>query len=186
MKVRTCVLIACMTIVPALALFSHQLPAGVREAFRSHVWEPAEAWVASIAKREPATIVSEATEAPADQNPAAQDTVTTSEASPEYVAEVHAQQPEVVRAQAPSAAEPSSAAAESLVSLGAMAIDCRPFDDLDGTHVASCRVAVDAAGQLHRVFQAAGGSPDQAYAALFATVRAWKERVAGGATLPRQ
>ncbi len=170
MKVRTCVIFACMTIVPALAMFSHHLPAGVREALRNRVWEPVEDWVASLTKREPAKIRSVGSTA----------TVDTPSETPTAPA------PEAVPTSAPQAAvAAASPSTDALVALGATAIDCRPFDGLAGTHVASCRVAVDPAGQLHRVFQAAGPSPDEAYASLLDTIRAWQERVASRAATPR-
>jgi predicted trehalose synthase len=51
-------------------------------------------------------------------------------------------------------------------------------------HVASCRVAMDAAGQLHRVFQAPGSDPSAATAALADQVEAWRDRLATRATIP--
>ena len=173
MKVRTCVIFACMTIVPALAMFSHQLPASLREAMRTRLWEPVEDWVASLTKPESPKSATDSSE------PIAIDSSV--EAPTEPVQEVLPEAGKVV------AIEPSvpSSSADALASLGATAIDCRPFDGLAGTHVASCRVAVDAAGQLHRVFQAAGASPDEAFAALVDTVRTWKQRTASVSDSPR-
>lgn len=167
MKVRTCVIFACMTIVPALAMFSHMVPAAVRESLRTGVWEPAEDWIATLTNREPAKIRTASGATPADAPVQTQ----------------AAAVPEVAPASAPpEAVAPSSTSTDALVALGAKTIDCRPFDGLAGTHVASCRVAVDSAGQLHRVFQAAGASPDEAYAALVESIRAWRERVASRIT----
>ena len=45
MKARTCLLLACMIIVPGLAMFSHHLPQDVRLAARSSLWEPVVAWL---------------------------------------------------------------------------------------------------------------------------------------------
>lgn len=172
MKVRTCVIFACMTIVPALAMFSHRLPAGVRDAMRTRLWEPVEDWVASLARREPAktgTVSSEPAAVEARGEPSIEPMPGTLPVPGGAVT---------------IAAQPQSSSSEVLASLGATAIDCRPFDGLAGTHVASCRVAVDTAGQLHRVFQAAGTSPDAAYASLLDTVRAWKERTASRSATP--
>jgi hypothetical protein len=170
MKVRTCVIFACMTIVPALAMFSHHLPAGVRESLRTRLWEPVEDWVASLTNREPAKARTTAS-APTVEAPSATPTAPAPEALP--------------TATPPAALAVSSPSAEALLALGATAIDCRPFDGLAGTHIASCRVAVDSAGQLHRVFQAAGASPDEAFASLLGTVRAWQERMASRPATPR-
>lgn len=73
---------------------------------------------------------------------------------------------------------PASAATgrESLERSGAVAIECRPLPGDGGGHLASCRVPVDAAGQLHRVFQAHGPDPDAATGALAAAVSSWTGR----------
>jgi hypothetical protein len=65
-----------------------------------------------------------------------------------------------------------------------VAFDCRPLEDGGGVHVASCRIAMDAAGQLHRVFQAPGVGPAAATAALVAEVEAWRRRLADRALAP--
>jgi hypothetical protein len=170
MKVRTCVIFACMTIVPALAMFSHMLPAEVRESLRTGVWEPAADWIAKLTNRESAKVLGDSDAAPADAAIEKQ-TSPAPEAFPEAASLVAVATP--------------SPSTEALVALGAKAIDCRPFDGLAGTHVASCRVAVDSAGQLHRVFQAAGASPDEAFAALLDSIHAWRERVASRTTESR-
>jgi hypothetical protein len=172
MKVRTTLIFVCMIVVPALALFSHQLPAEVRTKVRSCLWEPVEAWAMSLTRRdeasEPEGIV-DGTQQPADPASAPRAEARTLPAV------------QALASNEPAAALPASALAapanpSGLAALGAVAIDCRPFDDAAGTHVASCRVAVDASGQLHRVFQAAGRSPDEAMAALEQAVRAWQSR----------
>jgi hypothetical protein len=47
-------------------------------------------------------------------------------------------------------------------------------------HVASCGVALDASGQLLRVFQASGPDPAAATRTLLADVSAWRSRLASG------
>jgi len=163
MKVRTCLIFVCMTVVPALALFSHRVPGELRARIRSCLWQPRAELADFGTKASPA--------GPGD--PAGE--------SPGSV-------PQAARA-APAPPRPSMSAGsvgpdvEPLTSLGAVAIDCRPLDGVAGTHVASCRMAVDAAGQLHRVFQAAGTSPEEALAALMVVVRDWHERLASRAAI---
>jgi len=175
MKFRTSVFFACMIVVPALALFSHRLPADVRAKVRSCVWEPVEAWAASLT-RSTKTVASD---------PGVDDTQPPGVAASHLPAEVVAPPAAVGSVAMPAATSPSPSVApmpaspdnrSGLASLGAMAIDCRPFDGAAGTHVASCRVAVDASGQLHRVFQAAGRSSEEAIAGLEQAVRAWQSR----------
>jgi hypothetical protein len=162
MKVRTCLIVACMTVVPALALFSHRVPGEVRARLRSCLWQPLAAWADSSTEASP--------DRPRD--PAGEPTVSVSQATPAAPAPPRP---------APSGGGSFAASVEPLTRLGAVAIDCRPLDGVAGTHVASCRVAVDAAGQLHRVFQAAGTSPEEALASLTAVVQDWQERLAARA-----
>lgn len=161
MKFRTCVLVVCMTVVPALAMFSHHVPAGLSEAARRHLWQPLVAWL------HPAEA---SHNAPAEAEPVA---------SP---ATVPAAMP--VATAAGQMASGSPPPVERLAALGAVAIDVRPLDGMAGTHVASCRVAMDADGQLHRVFQAPGSDPGAATAALADQVEAWRNRLAARAASP--
>ncbi len=163
MKVRTSVIVACMTVVPGLALFSHRLPADFRASVRSHLWEPVETWAMSLANGGAVA----PREARVAETPIAEHASLT---SPESVT------PSAVSPVAIPAAAAPPISRSSLASLGAVAIDCRPLDGLAETHVASCRIAVDASGQLHRVFQSAGRTPDEAMASLEEAVRAWQSR----------
>lgn len=157
MKFRTSLILVCMTVVPALALFSHRVPTEVRTALRGRLWEPIESWVGSLSRpgpREAAADRCDRSAIPAEaRSPAAPD-------------------------EPPSGDAGTPSPLEALASLGAVAIDCRSLDGGSGTHVAACRVAVDEAGQLHRVFQAAGPTPDEAMAALLESVRGWQQRLA--------
>lgn len=162
-----------MIVVPALALFSHQLPADLRAKVRSRLWEPVEAWAANLTGSTKAVASSPAVDDTQPQGVAA------SVAPAEAVAPPTAVGPVAMPATASPSVAPMPASPGNptgLASLGAVAIDCRPLDGAAGTHVASCRVAVDASGQLHRVFQAAGRSPHEAIAALEEAVRAWQSR----------
>lgn len=159
MKVRTCILSLCMVIVPAMAMFSHQLPAEVRSAARCRVWQPLMDRLTAWLER--------------DEIPAAATTVRSSSQSEHGAGPIM-----IAPAGETSGAIGAEGGTERLESLGAMAIDCRPLDGAAGIHIASCRVAMDAAGQLHRVFQAAGPDPARATAALASQVEAWRERLA--------
>jgi hypothetical protein len=162
MKVRTCLIFACMTVVPALALFSHRVPRELRARLRSGLWQPLAAWADSSSEVASAW--------PGDQP--GESTVSVPQVPPSAPASPR---------QSPAARASLSSGVEPLARLGAVAVDCRPLDGVAGTHVASCRVAVDAAGQLHRVFQAAGTSPEEALVALTGVVRDWRDRLASRA-----
>lgn len=152
MIVRTSVLCACMIVVPGLALCSHHLPPGIRSAARAAVWQPVAGWFATAAA-EPATSLPDEQEPPREPEPAG-------------------------AAAGEHGVQGAATETDRLVALGAVAIECRPLAASEGMHVASCRVAMDAAGQLHRVFQAPGPTPALAMAALADQVSAWRERLA--------
>ena len=174
MKVRTSVLVVCMTVVPALAMFSHHVPAGLRDAARRHLWEPVVAWL------RPAE---DAVAALPEPPPPTADQATATSPTSEPPAQVAAAAPLPVAAGEPPATVAPSAA-DRLAALGAVAVEVRPLEGVAGMHVASCRVAMDAAGQLHRVFQAPGPDPAAATAALAGQVAAWRERMASRAAAP--
>lgn len=174
MKVRTCVLVVCMTVVPALAMFSHHVPAGLRDAARRHLWEPVVAWLRTA---EDAVAVS-----PEPPPPASEQATATSPTSQPAAQIAAAASLSVASGEPPATIAPS--AADQLAALGAVAVEVRPLEGVAGMHVASCRVAMDAAGQLHRVFQAPGPDPAAATAALAAQVAAWRERMASRAATP--
>lgn len=159
-----------MIVVPALALFSHRLPAEVRANVRSCLWEPVEAWATSLAR----------TKGPVIPETVIQNTLHSADAASDRFAETTAPSPASPPPEAAVTPPPQAPLAtdsrSGLAALGCVAIDCRPLEDTIGMHVASCRVAVDASGQLHRVFQAAGQTPNEAMAALEQTVRGWQSR----------
>lgn len=161
MIVRTSLMVACMIVVPGLALCSHHLPAELRAAARCEIWQP-------VASRVQSWFTS------SDH----QKKVEPFEALPAWDGMA------VEPPSAPVADDADATDAQRLAALGAVAVDCRPLEAGSGMHVASCRIAMDAAGQLHRVFQAAGPTPDAATAALVAQVDAWRQRLAMRATSP--
>jgi len=65
-----------------------------------------------------------------------------------------------------------------LKGLGAVSFECQPLPGSEGLHSSSCRVPVDATGQLQRVFQATGHDPGSASASLLEQVLAWQQRLA--------
>lgn len=164
MIVRTSLLAACMIVVPGLALCSHHLPPEIRAAARCDIWQP-------VASRVESWFSSSGESRPADPPAASQ---------PGWAGSAAGQSSATVAA----ADDPGATAVERLTALGAVAIDCRPLEVDSRTHVASCRIAMDAAGQLHRVFQAPGPSPEAATTALVAQVESWRERLALRAVAP--
>lgn len=171
MKLRSVLLVACIVVVPLIAMFSHRIPPAARTA--------ATRWLrdACLGTRPAGQAVARAPAVapPAPlPNPAPGRTIPTAADEPRVVP-VTAQVP-------PDAAQPASLA--RLRELGAVAIDCRALP-APGGHIASCRLPVDGAGQLERVFQATGADEAAAAAQLLRDVDAWRRgsRVAAPRTL---
>lgn len=180
MKIRSFLIVACMVVVPLIAMFSHRIPPGTRAAVVAFLRDmagprPAAAPVAPVmapvaspvAATAPAASVQPAV---AQVSPAPPPVNRASVSEPAGVA------PRVVPV---AAAVPEPEACGRLRALGASAIECRPLAGHDG-HVASCRVPVDGSGQLERVFQAKGADAATAAEALLRDVSAWKAAAAGG------
>lgn len=173
MRVRSLLLGICMVVVPLLAMFSHHLPPRLFVTARKTVWEPVAAWAGW-------------NPAPAPRSAAM---VAQPEARPAPAVTAPVPQPSLARASAPvlpvaaveSVTSPDRRAIEGrLAQLGATAIDCQPVPG--GSDIlASCRVAVDPAGQLQRVFQATGADASAALGRLVAEVEAWRHRTASRA-----
>lgn len=158
MKIRSAVLLACMLVVPALAMFSHRVPADVRAAVRAACESVMARWTTAA---EPVAVAARVTEEPAPPPVAAPPAVVAPVTIPSTPVVVNAGDAEV-----------------RLRAAGASAVECRPVDGGAGTHVASCRVGLDATGQLVRVFHASGPDAASAVQALLVDVLAWNERVA--------
>lgn len=145
-----------MTVVPALALFSHQVPSSWRQAVRVRL----AAWARRVQPTSGTAPLATPSAAPV----------------PAIVP-----LPPLAEAAGPESAHDAAEGQDwrdRLNALGATAVECRPVPETDGVHVATCRVALDAEGQLQRVFQATATDPARALAALHDEVSAWKRRLA--------
>lgn len=164
MRVRSFLLVACMVVVPALAMFSHHVPPEVTAAVRQLMAGRMPTWStgtapASLPTTEPATTA---------QSPVG---------PPVAAVAVPASAP-LPPAAAPPSAAGRRAIEDRLLEMGATAIECQPLPGGGGTLLASCRVAADASGQLQRLFQAVGPEPTAALETLRADVEAWRRRTA--------
>lgn len=153
MKCRSILLIALMVIVPGLAMFSHHLPTGLSATVGRLVLAPALGWLASWQEAAGSGLAARAT--PVTSLVAGDATPTT----PQSLAEAD---PTAVR--------------DGLRNAGVMGLECRPLPGVGTGHLATGRVALDADGQLQRVFQAAGHDPLAAERHLLEEVAAWRER----------
>lgn len=153
MKFRSILLIALMVIVPALAMFSHHVPAGLPAAAGRLLLTPVIGWVASW--REVAGPGLTARGARVEPLVEA-DSVT---AAPHAITEAD-----------------RAAVRERLREAGAVDVECRQLPGAGAGHVATGRVALDADGQLQRVFQATGHDTLAAERRLLEEITAWQQR----------
>ena len=173
MRFRSLILCACMVVVPLLAMFSHRVPPQVAAVVRQRLWEPVVAWAGWSRSPFPSPTRPAAEAAPA---PAGQPVVATPAVVP-----VAAPPPALPAMPTPAqavAAGGRRAVEDRLLRLGARSIECGPLRPGDATIVASCRVAVDPAGELQRVFQATADEPTAALERLLGDVEAWRRPIA--------
>lgn len=237
MKLRGLLLVGCMIVVPALAMFSHLIPADVRAWARGGLHAatsgllgtPAVAGMAAAPKTVAhptavAGVPGGAAGEPLEPIPpvamgdaAARATAATVMPSPvPAIARPVAAQAFPAGAQpVPATPSPPPASAPAgpplvaqladrarqvrdqqqrdmqqvearLRAAGAVSFDTDQLPGAEGLVTCSCRVPIDAAGQLQRVFQANGHDPLSASAALLEQVTAWRQRMtAAGNGLPQ-
>lgn len=170
MKIRSFLIVACMVVVPLIAMFSHRIPSGTRAAVAAYVrdlagWRPAQPR-ASEARAAAPGVESSPPEKPGPGEGAAAE----GPALPAATATSAGEAPPVVPVVSGVA---ETEAIGRLRELGALTVDCRPLAD-HGGHVASCRLPVDGSGQLERVFQSTGVDAAMAVENLLREVLAWR------------
>jgi len=161
MNFRTTILALCMLLVPGLALCSHRFPPGTAATVRRLTWDPIAARLFS--PRAAGQPVSGTPEGPAQP-------------APTQSAGAH----DASRSPAAAGRDHPSLPLERLAELGATHVTTAPATTPPAGHLATCRVAVDPEGQLHRLFHAAGPDADAALRSLANEVAAWRDRVATG------
>ena len=191
MKLRSALLIACLIVVPLLAMVSHKIPAATRAAAREKLWSLIVGALVPAAVQ-PATAVPAAGEPTPSIEPFSrpwEQTAPTPPTAPPPTILVNAESSLPI-----GEANGRESLEARLRALGATQIDWTPAQGGDGLHRCSCRIPAEPTGQLHRVFQAAAADPLAALDNLVGQVSAWSMRtggaaeggVAAGATMPRR
>jgi hypothetical protein len=190
MRFRALLLVACMLVVPLLAMFSHHIPAEIRAAMRRNLRVTLADWLGRTAEAGPPTPVADRSGAQVATkiDRATSAVVATSAADPataglrpvaETASDPVVPPPSVTRLADRSRQARDQLSIESqLKDLGAVSFDCQPLPGGGGLHSSSCRVPVDASGQLQRVFQATGPDPVAASENLLQQIVAWRQRAA--------
>lgn len=191
MKFRSCLLFACMAVVPLVAMFSHKVPrewrlavqrfAGAATPLRQPeprsappVATPVAAVSPQSAPRQPEPPLRPAVAQPDALVPvAAPAELAQAAAARAPVSQVVPQEPVA----APDAARSRIMLEDQLRSLGAMSVECVPMMQ-GASYRCSCRVPADPSGQLQRVFQSSNPDPLVALRNLHGQVQFWKHRLA--------
>lgn len=189
MKFRSFLLVACIVTVPLVAMFSHRVPRGLTARLKTVCLDPLASWLARthsgsgrVALGSDAATDEPATTPRTDVRPLAEPLAAPAQAvlpmtplvAPPSTAAHADAHPRAATAAARSALE------ERLARLGAREIECRSLRGGD-VHVGSCRVPVDALGQLERVFQASGPDPLAAITRLLQDVEEWRRHPSAAA-----
>jgi hypothetical protein len=181
MKLRSLLLVSCMLVVPALAMFSHWIPTEFRAATRRGFAAATSGVLGTPA--EAGTVPPPPTTLPTAGAPAASPSLLPIAAQPAAAAVAEPATPPMVaqladrtRQVRDQQARDQQAIEAQLKAAGAVSFDCQPLPGPEGLYSSSCRVPVDATGQLQRVFQATGHDPGSASAALLEQVMGWRQR----------
>jgi len=162
MKLRSCLLFACMAIVPLVAMFSHHIPRDWRLA------------VQRLARGEAPPV---ATTRPSEPPQPTALPVAAAVPSPPTPPPLPSQPSPAGLPAAEDAARSRLVIEDQLRALGAVSIECVPM--MRGTsYRCSCRVPADPSGQLQRVFQSSNPDPVVALRNLHGQVQFWKHRLA--------
>jgi hypothetical protein len=192
MKLRSCLLLACMAIVPLVAMFSHKIPRDWRLAAQrlARGEAPVPPTPQSPAPVPPAPVATAAVPVAATPPPQR----SAAPPVPPLVPAVPPGEPalalvDVAKPMSPVPTSPAAAPGpadtardrlmieDQLRALGAVSIECVPM--MQGTsHRCSCRVPADPSGQLQRVFQSSNPDPVVALKNLHGQVQFWKHRLA--------
>ncbi len=187
MKFRSLLMFACMIVVPMLAMFSHKLPPEVRDTCSRVVLTPAVELIESLARS------AEAEESDADLD------FETPPAGPLLAGGAAAPPPQVASLPAQAVLPPSAAPVQrtaadrqspgpdqaaslrhQLAAAGVQRLLIEPAGEGSHSIRGSCRLAVDAEGQLQRLFHASGATEAETLAQLLEQVGRWHRRLAAG------
>lgn len=177
MKIRSCLMVACLAIVPLVAMFSHKVPREWRLALQRVASGGADA-------AKPGPSPDPAPDPELQFQPQRESQPQPPAGVPLAVDVPPAAAPLQERVAQPAALVPITPVAatrvaieDQLRTLGAVAIECVPMMQ-GASYRCSCRVPADPSGQLQRVFQSSNPDPVVALKNLHGQVQFWKHRLA--------
>jgi hypothetical protein len=174
MKFRTFLMFACMTIVPMIAMFSHKIPSDMRTVCKNILLTPIYYFSDVILQRPAASATTlELTDFNAApntpllgiQNFPIEKSVETDNSSISYSLQnqLHTQ-------------ASTTALREQLIASGVRRLIIKPATGCNNWYHGSCRLSVDAEGELQRLFHAHASSEYAVLESLFQQARRWQEK----------
>ena len=178
MKFRTFLMFVCMIVVPMIAMFSHKVPTAMRTAcgelliapinyFAEIIFHPS---VASSTDREIAVFDTTSDVPLLAHQHNHLDISDNQNTSTESALPHQPQHPTTMET-------PASAYQDQLIAAGAHRLLVEPATDSSGGYHGSCRISVDAQGELQRLFHARASTKSATLEKLLQQVRHWQQRV---------
>lgn len=178
MKFRTFLMFVCMIIVPMIAMFSHKVPTAMRTAcgevliapikyFAEIIFHPS---VASSTDQEIAGFDTTPNVSLLAHQHDHLDISDNQNTSTESALPHQPQYPTTMET-------PASAYRDQLIAAGAHRLLVAPATDSSGGYHGSCRISVDAQGELQRLFHARALTKSATLEKLLQQVRHWQQRV---------
>lgn len=185
MRFRSLLMFACMIVVPMLAMFSHKLPPQVRDACSRIVLQPAIQLIESLARS------AEAEDSDPDlafAAPPAGPLLAGGSSSPPLQAAAlpepsfplsrPGQLPQPLAGPHHLSPDQTPTLRRQLAAAGVQRLLIEPAGDGGRSVRGSCRLAVDSAGQLQRLFHASGTTEAETLQQLLEQVGRWNRRLA--------
>ena len=177
MKFRTFLMFVCMIIVPMIAMFSHKIPSNMRTFFGEVLITPINYFFTSQFQ---SSVASSSGQQATAFNDAPNIRLLGRQASHHAKADgsdittnsyplQHSQHGALVNS-------PASSFRDQLISTGVQRLTVEPANDQSGWYHGSCRVAVDAQGQLQRLFHAHAATESETYERLLKQVQDWQQK----------
>ena len=178
MKFRTFLMFICMIIVPMIAMFSHKVPTAMRTACGELLVAPIN-YFSEIIFRPPVASSTGQEMSAFDTAPNVpllvnRDSHLDISDDPNTSTESSLLQ----RTQPPTEVKtPTSSCRDQLIAAGVHRILVEPASDSSGGYHGSCRIAVDAQGELQRLFHAHASTESATLEKLLQQVRHWQQQV---------
>lgn len=184
MRFRSLLMFACMIVVPMLAMFSHKLPPEVRDACSRIVLNPAIELIESLARpaeaeeSDPAVDFASPPAGPllAGSTSFPASSVAPSQATTDPPTNA-APPPEPAAGWPPLGPDQTATLRRQLAAAGVQRLVIEPGGEGSRSVRGSCRLAVDAAGQLQRLFHASGTTEAETLEQLLEQVGRWNRRL---------